>query len=81
MSSADPLLRPGEAADEPEIDETEDTLPEDAEDGEFEDSELEAEGPDDLSEETGIDLTDASELDADNVPADEEFDRVIQAPD
>ncbi len=36
---------------------------------------------DDLSEETGIDLTDASELDADNVPADEEHDRVINAPD
>jgi hypothetical protein len=29
----------------------------------------------------GIDLTDASELDADNVPADEEFDRVVNAPD
>jgi hypothetical protein len=76
MSSADPPLRPGEAADEPEIDETEDTLPEDAED-EFDEADLEAE----LSEETGIDLTDASELDADNVLADEEFDRVIQAPD
>ena len=36
---------------------------------------------DELSEETGIDLTDASDLDADNVPADEEFDRVMQAPD
>ncbi|RSZ46172.1 MULTISPECIES: hypothetical protein [unclassified Variovorax] len=36
---------------------------------------------DDLSDETGIDLTDASELDADNVPADEEFDRVMNAPD
>ncbi|MET3496174.1 hypothetical protein [Variovorax boronicumulans] len=36
---------------------------------------------DDLSEETGIDLTDASDLDADNVPADEEFDRVVNAPD
>jgi hypothetical protein len=36
---------------------------------------------DDLSDETGIDLTDASELDADNVPADEEFDRVVNAPD
>ncbi len=35
----------------------------------------------DLAEETGIDLTDASDLDADNVPADEEFDRVMQAPD
>lgn len=83
MISADPPLRPGEAADEPEIDETEDTLPEDAEDAEdeFDESELEAEATDELSEETGIDLTDASELDADNVLADEEFDRVIQAPD
>lgn len=43
--------------------------------------EPESEGSDDLSEETGIDLTDASELDADNVPADEEFDRVMNAPD
>jgi hypothetical protein len=83
MSSADPPLRPGEAADEPEIDETEDTLPEDAEDAEdeFDEADLEAEATEDLSEETGIDLTDASELDADNVLADEEFDRVIQAPD
>jgi len=44
----------------------------------FEESESEAN--DDLSE-TGIDLTDASELDADNVPADEEFARVMNAPD
>ncbi|MDL9998583.1 hypothetical protein QTI24_08235 [Variovorax sp. J22P240] len=77
MISADPPLRPGEAADEPEIDEAEDTLPEDDEAFEEDD----AEATDELSEETGIDLTDASELDADNVPADEEFDRVIQAPD
>jgi hypothetical protein len=80
MISADPPLRPGEAADEPEIDETEDNLPEDAED-EFDEADLEAEATGELSEETGIDLTDASELDADNVLADEEFDRVIQAPD
>ncbi|SFM21624.1 hypothetical protein [Variovorax sp. OV329] len=36
---------------------------------------------DELEEETGLDLSDASELDADNVTADEEFDRVMQAPD
>ena len=36
---------------------------------------------DELEEETGIDLTDASDLDADNVPNDEESDRVMQAPD
>lgn len=41
----------------------------------------ENEGADALEEETGIDLNDASELDADNVPADEENDRVMQAPD
>ena len=38
-------------------------------------------GEDELTSETGIDLTDASDLDADNVPADEENDRVVQAPD
>lgn len=43
--------------------------------------EIESDASDDLSDETGIDLTDASELDADNVPADEEFDRVMNAPD
>ncbi len=41
----------------------------------------EADAPDELEEETGLDLSDASELDADNVLADEEFDRVRQAPD
>lgn len=41
----------------------------------------EPEAVDELSEETGIDLTDASELDADNVPADEESERVVHAPD
>ena len=43
--------------------------------------EVENDASDDLSDETGIDLTDASELDADNVPSDEEFDRVMNAPD
>ena len=41
----------------------------------------ESDAPDELEEETGLDLSDASELDADNVLADEEFDRVMQAPD
>lgn len=77
MTSADLPPRSGEAPDEPEIDEADDALPE--EEDEFEAPEAEA--TDELSDETGIDLTDASELDADNVPADEEFDRVIQAPD
>ena len=77
MTSADPLRRSAESADDLSDEESDD------------DDELVEEGPDqddieaadELSEETGIDLTDASELDADNVPADEEFDRVIQAPD
>ncbi|MGJ7527781.1 hypothetical protein [Variovorax sp. GB1P17] len=56
-------------------DDDEDNTPAD----DFEEPENEA--SDDLSDETGIDLTDASELDADNVPADEEFDRVMNAPD
>jgi len=34
-----------------------------------------------IAAEAGIDLADASDLDADNVPADEENDRVLQAPD
>jgi hypothetical protein len=36
---------------------------------------------DEIAAEAGIDLADASDLDADNVPADEENDRVLQAPD
>ncbi|MBT2323006.1 hypothetical protein J7E62_11680 [Variovorax paradoxus] len=76
MTSADPPLRSAEASDDLTDDELDDELSE--EEAQNEDD---AEAPDDLSEETGIDLTDASELDADNVPADEEFDRVMQAPD
>jgi len=58
-------------------------LPGDGEVFEPPESELEddADIPDELEEETGLDLSDASELDADNVLADEEFDRVMQAPD
>ncbi|KQU88363.1 hypothetical protein J2X90_001425 [Variovorax paradoxus] len=59
----------------PSIEDEDDDSPVD----DFEESESEV--TDDLSDETGIDLTDASELDADNVPADEEFDRVMNAPD
>ena len=40
-----------------------------------------SDAPDELEEETGLDLHDASDLDADNVPADEESDRVLRAPD
>ncbi|MGK6309196.1 hypothetical protein [Variovorax sp. DT-64] len=75
MNRADPPLRSVEPVDDPAEEE-------------FEDDELsadealddETEVADELSE-TGIDLSDASELDADNVPADEESDRVMQAPD
>ena len=63
----------------PEANEIEDT--DAAETFDDADADVEPEGPDELAEETGIDLTDASELDADNVPADEEHDRVVQAPD
>lgn len=59
----------------PSSKEDEDDLPVD----DFEEAELE-DSDDDLSA-TGIDLSDASELDADNVPADEEFARVMNAPD
>ena len=71
MSIADPTLR----ADEPSVEEDDDTSLDDG----FDSAETSA--PDELSEETGIDLTDASDLDADNVPADEETARVVQAPD
>jgi hypothetical protein len=75
MNRADPPLHSVDPVDDP-VEE------------EFEDDQLsadealddETEVSDELSE-TGIDLSDASELDADNVPADEEFDRVMQAPD
>ena len=60
-------------ADEEDLDEAAGDLPEEIEE--------DSEGPDEWAEESGIDLTDASDLDADNVPADEEFDRVMQAPD
>ena len=45
------------------------------------DEDTDDEAPELVAEESGIDLTDASELDADNVPADEEHDRVVHAPD
>ena len=64
----------------PPADETEE-IDDTAAGDDFDAAQEEEEGPDELAEETGIDLTDASELDADNVPADEEHDRVVQAPD
>ena len=68
----------------PRVDEAEDiddALGVDDVDAEESEDDVEDEAPDVLAEETGIDLTDASELDADNVPADEEHDRVLHAPD
>jgi hypothetical protein len=74
MTAAAPQRPP-----KPSINEVED---EDVTDESFEsDDDADEDGPAMLAEETGIDLTDASELDADNVPADEEHDRVLQAPD
>ncbi|NDZ12417.1 hypothetical protein C7T35_07100 [Variovorax sp. WS11] len=69
MRSVDPVDEPDEQIEDDELSAEEAVDEEDAE------------VFDELSEETGIDLSDASELDADNVPADEEFDRVMQAPD
>lgn len=69
---------------QPPVDEAEDVdeaLGVDDVDAEESEDDVEDEAPDVLAEETGIDLTDASELDADNVPADEEHDRVLHAPD
>lgn len=76
MNRADPPLRSVDLIKGPSDEELDDELSDEEALGE----EDEAEMADDLSE-TGIDLSDASELDADNVPADEEFDRVMQAPD
>ena len=56
-------------------------MPEDGFEPEETEEEDDPDAPDELADETGLDLTDASELDADNVLADEEFDRVMQAPD
>ena len=71
MPNVDPTRRSGEPAD----------IPKDAPLlGEEFDS-PENEGMDELEEETGLDLSEASGLDADNVPSDEESHRVLNAPD
>ncbi|VTU39535.1 hypothetical protein H4CHR_04720 [Variovorax sp. PBS-H4] len=75
MNRADAPLRSVDPIDDPAEEESEDD--ELSADEALDD---ETELSDEISE-TGIDLSDASELDADNVPADEEFDRVMQAPD
>ena len=71
-------LRPPAPAIEPEEPLADEEL--EAAAGDMPDELDEEEFADDLAE-AGVDLTDASDLDADNVPADEEFDRVMQAPD
>ena len=76
MNRADPPLSSVDPVDDPSDEQLEDDELSAEEALEEED----AEAFDELSE-TGIDLSDASELDADNVPADEESDRVMQAPD
>jgi hypothetical protein len=52
-------------------------------DDDLDDDEAAAEDdlPDDDLTDTGLDLSEASDLDADNVLADEESARVVQAPD
>ena len=67
-----PAIEPEEPLADEELDQAAGDLPD-----ELDEEEL----ADDLAEESGLDLTDASDLDADNVPADEENDRVMQAPD
>lgn len=82
MTAAHPQRRDAK----PSLDEAEDVDDalnvDDADAAESDDDvDVDDEAPEELAEETGIDLTDASELDADNVPADEEHDRVLHAPD
>ncbi|WP_077000633.1 hypothetical protein [Variovorax sp. KK3] len=76
MTRPDPQLRSVDLVKGPSDEELDNELTED----EAVDEEESAMADDELSD-IGVDLTDASELDADNVPADEEFDRVMQAPD
>jgi len=79
MKRQEPKVQPGKSASEAKGK----RLPGDGEVFDPPEAEIEddSDAPDELEEETGLDLTDASELDADNVIADEEFDRVMQAPD
>lgn len=74
--AADPTLRTGVfSSDDTDGDADDSSLLEDGFDA------PENSAPEALEDETGIDLTDASDLDADNVTADEEQGRVVQAPD
>ena len=74
MNSPDPTLRTGAFSPEDDDNDNESPL------GDGFDA-PESSDPEELEDETGIDLTDASDLDADNVTADEEQARVVQAPD
>ena len=76
-------VRPQPLDANPPVDEAEDVDDELNAEGTdaMEDDDTDDEAPELVAEESGIDLTDASELDADNVPADEEHDRVVHAPD
>ena len=79
MKPADPKITNDDPVDD-DIDDVEGdgTLGDGDGDGDDDDTpENEAE----LADATGIDLSDASELDADHVPIDEESDRVVHAPD
>ncbi|RYF84237.1 MAG: hypothetical protein EOO29_00435 [Comamonadaceae bacterium] len=53
----------------------------DIDDSDGQDSDAESGAPEQIETETGVDLSEASELDADHVLADEEAARVVQAPD
>ena len=67
---------PAARAPDPSLDSEDDDLPVD--DASTVDDE---ESPEEELAESGLDLSEASELDADNVLADEESARVLQAPD
>ncbi|MDP9898116.1 hypothetical protein [Variovorax ginsengisoli] len=71
MNPADPKLTQENPLDE-DIDEV---------DGALDDGDDAPENEAELADATGIDLSDASELDADHVPIDEEAARVVHAPD
>jgi hypothetical protein len=67
---------PSARVPEPAVDDETDDLPVDDNEAVDED-----ETPEEELVESGLDLSEASELDADNVLADEESARVVQAPD
>lgn len=71
-----PATPPSARVSDPAVEEEADDLPvDDAAAGEDDET------PEEELVESGLDLSEASELDADNVLADEESARVVQAPD